>query len=203
MTDPNFIPWRKEALKRGYASSIAMPLKAGNKILGAITIYSKDPDPLSEEEIRLLSQLASDIAYGIYTLNLRQDHAIAVEKLRETSEYLDNLINYANAPIIVWDPNFKITKFNTASEQLTGLKSEIAIGKSLGILFPTKSKKESMEKIRSTLAGKRWEVVEIPIKSIDGKIRTVIWNSANILGDSEKVVATIAQGQDITEQKIP
>ena len=27
--------------------------------------------------------------------------------LRETRDYLDNLINYANAPIIVWDPDLQ------------------------------------------------------------------------------------------------
>jgi GAF domain-containing protein len=31
-TDPAFKPWREEALKRGYASSIALPLKSGNKV---------------------------------------------------------------------------------------------------------------------------------------------------------------------------
>ena len=45
------------------------------------------------------------------------------DKLRETKEYLDNLITYANAPIIVWDPQFRITLFNQAFEHLTGRKA--------------------------------------------------------------------------------
>ena len=40
--------------------------------------------------------------------------------LRETNEYLRNLLDYANAPIIVWDPAFRITRFNHAFEHLTG-----------------------------------------------------------------------------------
>jgi PAS domain S-box-containing protein len=38
----------------------------------------------------------------------------AEETLRETNEYLHNLIEYANAPIIVWDKAFRITRFNHA-----------------------------------------------------------------------------------------
>ena len=51
------------------------------------------------------------------------------EALRETKEYLDNLITYANAPIIVWDPQFRITRFNRAFEHLTGRKAKEVLGK--------------------------------------------------------------------------
>ena len=46
------------------------------------------------------------------------------EALRETGDYLENLFNYANAPVIVWDSYFRVTRFNHAFERLTGLNSE-------------------------------------------------------------------------------
>jgi len=124
------------------------------------------------------------------------------EELRETSEYLENLINYANAPIIVWDTNLKITRFNRAFENMTGLKAEEVINKKIDILFPEESREESMVNIRNTTMGIRWEIVEIPIHNIDGTTRTVLWNSATIYDkDRTTPVAAIAQGQDITERK--
>jgi len=124
------------------------------------------------------------------------------EALGEVKEYLENLINHANAPIIVWDSSFRITRFNNAFEKLTGLMASEVLGKKLDILFPDGSKKDSMNLIQSTLAGERWEAVEIPIQRVDGSYRTVLWNSANILSkDGTKVDATIAQGQDITDRK--
>ena len=33
------------------------------------------------------------------------------DTLYETKEYLENLLNYANAPIIVWNTQYKITRF--------------------------------------------------------------------------------------------
>ncbi|MDD1688005.1 MAG: PAS domain-containing protein, partial [Methanoregula sp.] len=63
-------------------------------------------------------------------------HVQVEDKLRETKEYLDNLITYANAPIIVWDPQFRITLFNRAFEYLTGRKAKEVLGKHLEILLP-------------------------------------------------------------------
>lgn len=132
-------------------------------------------------------------------INERQQTA---EKLRETRDYLENLINYANAPIIVWDPEFRISQFNHAIERLTGYKTSEVIGQKLHMIFPDSSREESLDKIERALSGEYWESVEIPILRKDGNIRLVLWNSANIyVQDGETLIATIAQGQDITERK--
>jgi PAS domain S-box-containing protein len=125
----------------------------------------------------------------------------AEETLRETNEYLHKLIDFANAPIIVWDPEFRITRFNHAFEHLTGRTEQEVIGQPLDILFPKKTSATSCALIKKTPTGERWETVEIPILASDGTIRTVLWNSANILTSDAKLISTIAQGVDITERK--
>jgi PAS domain S-box-containing protein len=127
----------------------------------------------------------------------------AEEDLRETRDYLDNLFNYANAPIIVLNPELKITRFNHAFEQLTGRSSDEMLDKKVDILIPPERRDDALEQInRTTIKGERWEVVEIPVQHVDGSVRTMLWNSATIFGaDGETPVATIAQGTDITEQK--
>jgi len=123
-------------------------------------------------------------------------------ELSETRDYLDNLFNYANAPIIVWNPDFEITRFNHAFERLTGRAADEVLGGTLDLLFPDDSHDESMMHIREATSGERWEVVEIPIKHKDGTVRLLLWNSANLYAqDGKTVIATIAQGQDITERK--
>jgi len=124
------------------------------------------------------------------------------EKLRETKEYFDNLITYANAPIMVWDPQFRITLFNRAFEHLTGRKAKEVLGKQLDILLPESYLTEALDLIRKTMDGERWESVEMPILHKEEGIRTVLWNTAAIFGaDGKTIVSTIAQGQDITDRK--
>ncbi|UJP63707.1 PAS domain-containing protein [Mongoliitalea daihaiensis] len=124
------------------------------------------------------------------------------EELKKSNQYLNNLFTYANAPIIVWDKDNKITKFNKAFENYTGRIERDVIGKGLEILFPPDAIESCMSLIQHTSDGERLETVEIPIQHISGKVFTFIWNSAPIVDFEEKqTVGTIAQGQDITERK--
>ncbi len=77
LTDPDFAPWRTEALRRGYSSSIVVPLLADGRAFGAMTIYSGEPDSFSADEVTLLASLADDLAYGITAIRLRASHARA------------------------------------------------------------------------------------------------------------------------------
>ncbi|MCX5818371.1 MAG: PAS domain S-box protein [Deltaproteobacteria bacterium] len=124
------------------------------------------------------------------------------EALRETRNYLDNLIDYANAPIITWDTEYRITRFNHAFERLTGYTAEEVSGRELFILFPETSCDESLNKIKRSSIGECWESMDLPIRRKDGVIRLVLWNSANIYAqDGKTIIANIAQGWDITERQ--
>ena len=80
LTDPKFEPWRKEAIRRGYASSIVLPLAAGGKAFGALTIYSKEPDSFVREEEMLLAEIANDLSYGIIAIRLREALRVSEER---------------------------------------------------------------------------------------------------------------------------
>ncbi|MBU0512341.1 MAG: PAS domain S-box protein, partial [Chloroflexi bacterium] len=121
------------------------------------------------------------------------------EELRETRDHLDNLIRYANAPIIVWNPANEITIFNQAFEKLSGRTEAEMMGQPLDVLFPEDSRADCLHKVEIASKGKYWETVEIPILRRDGEIRIGLWNSANIFNkDGKTLLSTIAQGQDIT-----
>jgi PAS domain S-box-containing protein len=135
-------------------------------------------------------------------LRFYREKAITVDRFREANEYLEKLINHANAPIIVWDPQFRITRFNEAAETLTGRKAAEVVGSGFEVFFPPLKLAATMELIQATLKGKRWEAVELDILHRDGSIRTVLWNSATIYAEDGKTpAATIVQGQDITKRK--
>jgi PAS domain S-box-containing protein len=91
-TDPSFAPWREEALKRGYASSLALPLILDDKPFGAVTIYSMETDAFSESEIALLSDLSNDLAYGISFMRLSESEKAAARAIRENEIKLKELI---------------------------------------------------------------------------------------------------------------
>ncbi len=87
--DPLFKPWREDALKRGYASSLVLPLLTDAKALGALTIYSRQIDPFSPDEINLLSELANHVTHGLAAIKLKSYKAKADEALRKARDTLE------------------------------------------------------------------------------------------------------------------
>jgi signal transduction histidine kinase/CheY-like chemotaxis protein/HPt (histidine-containing phosphotransfer) domain-containing protein len=90
--DPRFAPWRAEALHRGYASVLGIPLKDDSGVWGVLTIYASEPDAFDEQEVGLLVALADDLAYGITALRIRAEHAIANQALRAAHDELERRV---------------------------------------------------------------------------------------------------------------
>jgi signal transduction histidine kinase/CheY-like chemotaxis protein len=72
--DPTLLPWREQALKRGYRSSISLPLRAEGRAFGALTIYSPQPAAFDDEKVGILMQLAHNLAHGITAI--RTQHTL-------------------------------------------------------------------------------------------------------------------------------
>lgn len=71
--DARTLPWREAALQRGYCSSISLPLgDERGRTFGALTIYAAAREAFTGDEIRLLSGLADDLAFGIMSLRGRE-----------------------------------------------------------------------------------------------------------------------------------
>jgi PAS domain S-box-containing protein len=85
-TDSAYAPWREEALRRGYASSIALPLQSGGQVFGALNVYATEPDAFDALEVELLEELASDLVYGIAALRAEAQRRQAEDELRESEE---------------------------------------------------------------------------------------------------------------------
>jgi PAS domain S-box-containing protein len=145
LADPAFEPWREEAIKRGYASSIVLPLMNYGKAFGAINIYSREPDPFTEDEVNLLSELSGDLSYGILAMRTRTAHAEAEESLRNSEakyrSLFQNMTNgFAYHKIILDDTgkprDYVFLEINDAFENLTGLLREDIIGKKVTEVIP-------------------------------------------------------------------
>jgi PAS domain S-box-containing protein len=91
-SDPRVAPWREGALQRGFRSGVALPLKDEDaNTFGSLTIHSAHPNAFTPEEIRLLEELAGDLAFGIATLRSRAARERAEQEVARLSFALDRV----------------------------------------------------------------------------------------------------------------
>jgi len=83
-SDPKMEPWREAALKRGYASSIALPIIVRKKVIGTFNLYAGEVDFFAlNEEVELLENITTNIAFSLEKMLDEEDRLKAEEKVRE------------------------------------------------------------------------------------------------------------------------
>lgn len=124
LNDPAFAPWREEAAGRGYSAVIALPLFENEKAFGALTIYSRHPDPFTPDEVKLLRELAGDLEFGISNIRLRTAKERAEEKTRMNEERLELAMKSGHAGSFEWNAKQDINLWSDELLDLFGMKRE-------------------------------------------------------------------------------
>jgi diguanylate cyclase (GGDEF)-like protein/PAS domain S-box-containing protein len=89
-TTRSIAPWRAEALLRGYRSVIALPLKNESATtFGTLNVYSSELNAFTAEEIRLLEELAGDLAFGVMVLRARAERKDAHRRLQANLHFFE------------------------------------------------------------------------------------------------------------------
>jgi diguanylate cyclase (GGDEF)-like protein/PAS domain S-box-containing protein len=80
--DPAIALWRSHARARGYVASIALPLILDSGIFGALNIYTDRSAEFEPGQVKLLTELADTLTYGIAALRARAESERAQGKLQ-------------------------------------------------------------------------------------------------------------------------
>lgn len=199
LTDPRFAPWRDEAARRGYASSLVLPLKSDGKPFGSLSIYFNTPDTCPDSELELLVKLADDIAYGVAMLRLKVARNQAELALKRSEDRYRNLFELSPEAMYV-NRNNRIEFVNSAALQLFGAQDQSQIlGKSPFDLFHPDCHAHVGERIKKLRNGEIAPLVEEKIVRLDGTIRTVEV-TASPFWDQEGLAIQVIM-RDITEKK--
>jgi len=101
-TDPMMIPWKHEALKRGYFSSFSSPIFRKKKKIGTITLYTSEINFFNEEEQQLLSEISENISYAIDAIDSELERINADELLKVSEEKYRNLMDNSPEGITIY-----------------------------------------------------------------------------------------------------
>lgn len=163
LKDPRFSPWREEARKRGYGSSIALPIRVSGRVIGALNIYAKEPDAFDPEELRLLEELANDVSYGLAALRDRAEREKAEEALVKSANKI-KMFAYSvshdlkNPAIAIHGLTKRLSRYaaeklddrarNTCDQILKAAEHIVALVEKINVYIKTKEVPLSIEKVK-------------------------------------------------------
>jgi len=186
-------------MEKGYRSSATLPLKADGRVYGALMVYAGEPDAFDAEEIRLLTELADDLAYATAALRTKDAQLAAEQELRRASLYARSLLEASLDPLVTISAEGKITDVNKATEDATGRSRGQLIGTDFADYFTEPDKaREGYKKVLS--AG---SVTDYPlaIRHACGKVTDVLYNASIYRDPAGAMAGVFAAARDITERK--
>jgi PAS domain S-box-containing protein len=203
-------PWATIALGFGYRSSIALPLTDDTgDAFGALSIYSTEAGAFIPEEIRLLEELADDLAFGINVLRTRAKHRESEEALRTSQLQLSQAADLAQ--IAYWEHDEATGEFifNDAFYKLFGTTAERQGGYRMtrekyrkAFVHPDDIERVQgqVDENRSNPRADNLEQYEHRVVRGDGGIMHVFARNRVIIDAKGNVLKTVGVNQDVTER---
>ncbi|RKG70545.1 PAS domain S-box protein [Corallococcus sp. CA054B] len=182
-------------LFHGSTRAVSAPLVASGQLFGAINMeYPEglDADPAHDE--RVLLQLASQVAVAVKNAKL-------IDELTFVRKYLEELLEKANALILVVNRDKQVVVFNQALSALTGLTKEQVLGRDLSSLVADSEQLRLVPVLAAAMRGESVNNFETRLLTRDGGEVRVSFATSSMQTQPGEVEGVIAIGQDVTVVK--
>ena len=126
---PEMAPWREAALGRNYRSSIGLPLKRGNKVVGLFSLYADKKDFFDAEEIALLDDIAADISFVLESYTQEAMGRKAEEEILNRERRFRSLIENSTDGLSVIGADGTVLDISPSGEKILSFSRDEVIGK--------------------------------------------------------------------------
>lgn len=216
--NPLTSPWRLQAQHYGFRASASIPLRMNGQPIGALTLYSLEPNAFDEEQIKLLGSLGSDISYALDAINeeeqrkqVEEENVLYARQLElDKAEDEALLSNIADA-IVAVDLQGQIVFTNRAFRELVQLNENELTGqvfeKTVNVCnaggdilsFNDRPIGQAMKTGQTVTSGTA-VTSDLFLSRLDGKKIPLLITAAPIILNG-KITGGIAVWHDITKEK--
>jgi len=196
-------PWWADARAHGYRAALGLPLLSGGRTLGALSVFSREPEAFDTDEIALLGELADDLAFGLQALRARADGHRAERALAASEERFRQLAE--NVRDVFWMTDFvsgRVLYASPAYERVWGRTCESLYESPESRLDAVHA--EDRERLRAAAAAipaSGGYDEEYRVVRPDGSLRWVHDRGLPIRDVAGNVYRVAGVAEDITERK--
>lgn len=122
-TDPGlFIPWREDALRRGYHSCAVLLVKVGDKVCNVFAVYASEGGFFDQQTLHLLDEVTSDISFALHTMDQEEQRAVAENEVRRLNRDLEERVLERTSQLA--QANSRLATQNDELARASRMKSE-------------------------------------------------------------------------------
>jgi PAS domain S-box-containing protein len=192
--DPDYEPWREEALERGYRASAAVPLIHDDTLYGVLNVYADRTHVFDDHERQLLSTLGATIGHAYHRIELQQQYTDQYRVLFEEAPVMVVFTRSVDGEPIIDDCN------RSFAERLGYERAELR-GTPLARYYTEESTNRLLEKgYQRALTGEFVREQRTLLTRDDEEILTILRASPRRNPEGE-IVGTHALFLDITNEQ--
>ena len=193
--NPQYEPWREQAIERGYRSSAAVPFVFDDTLYGVLNVYADRTHAFDDHERRLLSSLGETIAHAFHRIELQRQYTDQYRTLFEDAPVMVVFTRAEGDEPIIED-------CNQAFANRLGYTREELRNTPLAEYYTDESAEELLgnDGYRRALAGDFVREQRTLVTRDDDEVLTILSASPRQNRDGE-IVGTHALFLDITDQR--
>lgn len=186
-------------LAEGIRSLVATPLTTENRIVGILYVDDFKPRSFTKRDISILELLATQATIAIEKAKIQEQLELKNRKLKQTMDYLQNILDNSADMIITTDTENNVVEFNKGAEEIFGYTQEETAEKPLSEFFVNPSHCNLLlEKVKQEgkISNQETQFITKQKKIID--INLTLSQLRDTAGN---MIGTVGISKDITEFK--
>lgn len=195
--------WSDIATRCGYRSGLFLPLRSASRTFGLLGLYSDSVEKLADDEIKLLQDMADNLAFGIGSLRTRLERQRSQEAARQASAQVRehaSLLDRAQDAIMVRNLDRTIRFWNKGSQRLYGWAEEEVLGKTMvEQMYPDPQK--LVDAMNQTLANEGDWSGELEQLAKDGSAISIEARWTVVRDEQGRINGVLGINTDIRERK--
>jgi len=190
----------------GAADGLARPMVTGlalrtaESLQGALVVWGSDA--VDQDEIKLLRELADDVAFGLLTLRIRQERDRAEQQIILERDRAEQYLQIAAVMIVALNERGQVVLLNRKGCELLGYTEEEVLGRDWFDTFVPEEMRATVRDTFAQLMAGRIELTEHyenPVVTRSGERRLIAFSNNFVRDATGRITGTISSGEDITE----
>jgi PAS domain S-box-containing protein len=172
--DPMMLPWREEALRRGYRAVAAFPIFIRDRSVGGVAIYAPETKVFDSENLALLDKLAANVSFALESIEAEEMHRQAVDEMDQFFKLSPDML-----AIVALDGS--ACRLNPAWEQTLGLDEDEMRSQPWYCFVHPDDRQRALHAAGELRAGHEVKRLELRFPTKDGEHRWLVASAIPVL----------------------